>query len=79
MRLTVLVVLGSLLVNVLLVLVVAGACGALPARAAEPRGHAVLHPESRARRAVVLPHGRAASSRTHHSYVVEARMGWAIG
>jgi hypothetical protein len=76
MKLTAWVVLGALLVDLLLVLLVAGACGALPVRAGEPHARAVPRRAGHAHQGVTPP---APAPRAHHGYLVEARMGWAVG
>jgi len=76
MKLTAWVAVGSLVANLLLALLVAGACGALPVRAGEPTPREVPHADRHPHPQAVL---RAPLARRHHSYLVEARMGWAIG
>ena len=75
MKLTAWFVLASLLVNLLLVLLAAGACGALPVHAGEPHGR-VPHPDRQAHPGAAPP---APAPRARHGYLVEARMGWAVG
>jgi len=76
MKLTAWTVLGSLLVTVLLASLVTGVLSVMPARAGEPHSRGAAHTTGPARQAtapaVPVP-------RRHHSYLLEARMGWAVG
>ncbi len=70
-------VLGSLLVTLMLGLVIAGVSSAAPsARAAEPQRCAGASPAVQAKPSPARP---APAARSRHGYLVEARMGWAIG
>jgi hypothetical protein len=73
MKLTAWGVLGSLLLTVLLALVVAGAIGAMPVCAGEAHGRGVAHAAAPVRQLASAPARRA-----RPSYLVEARMVWAL-
>jgi hypothetical protein len=75
MKLTAWAVFGSLLLTLLLALVVAGVFGAVPVRAGELHSRGVAHGAAPARQGWVAP---APARRGHRSYLVEARMGWAV-
>jgi hypothetical protein len=75
MKLTAWAVFGSLLVTLLLALVVAGVLGTVPVSAGEPHGRGVVHGAPPARHGSLAP---APVRRGRPSYLVEARMGWAV-
>lgn len=75
MKLTAWGVFGSLLLTVLLALVVAGALGAMPVCAGEAHGRGVAHVAAPVRQG---PSVSAPARRARPSYLVEARMGWAM-
>jgi hypothetical protein len=76
MKMTAWAVLGSLFINLMLGLLVATVFSvAPPARAAELYGCSGTHPAVLVKQ--TPPHPAAAPS--HHSYLVEVRMGWAVG
>jgi hypothetical protein len=69
-------VLGSLLVNLMLGMLVAAVFSVTPtARAAEVNGCASTHHAAPVRQS---PAPAAPGTPSRHSYLVEARMGWAI-
>jgi hypothetical protein len=75
MKMTAWAVLGSLLLNLMLGLLVAAVFSVAPAGAAELHRCTGAHSAVPARPAPAP----SAPARSHHSYLVEARMGWAIG
>jgi hypothetical protein len=75
MRMTATAVLRSPRVTLMLGLLVAGVLSIAPTTAAAPHRCADAHSPAHTRQAPAPP----TTARSHHSYLVEARMGWAIG
>jgi len=75
MKMTAWAVLGSLLINLVLGLLFAGVFSVASVGAAELRGCGAAHSPVHARPGPAP----APPARSHHSYLVEARMGWAVG
>jgi hypothetical protein len=75
MKMTAWAVLGSLLINLVLGLLVAAVFSVAPVGAAELHGCGAAHSPVHARPGPAP----SAPARSHRSYLVEARMGWAVG
>ena len=75
MKMTAWAVLGSLLVNLMLGSGVAAVFSVAPVGAVELHGCGGAHSAVHTRPAPAP----AAPARSHHSHLVEARMGWAVG